>query len=127
MIAREQGRWFVTSRWRPIRFEVRGKNNMLGQNHRIAAKEGHGAHRVTQFAQITWPVMTKQLLHRFRMVSRDVFAFFSRGSLQFRGNKCRQLFKSFSKRRNKQGKTVESLIQIFSKFSQPHPFSQRTV
>ena len=35
--------------------------------------------------------------------------------------------KPFSKRRNKQGKAVKSLIQIFSKFSQPHPFSQRTV
>ena len=100
---------------------------MLGVNHRIVAKESHGAHRVTQLAQITGPVVTEQLLHRFRMNGRDLFAFFCCRDLQFRRNQCRQLFKPFSKRRNKQGKPVESLIQILSKFSQPHTFPQRTI
>src|SRR5215468_9003266 len=57
----------------------------------------------------------------------DVFVFVGSRSLQFRGNQCRQLFQPLSKRRNKQGKAVESLIQVFSKFSQPHTFSQRTI
>src|SRR5262249_22510554 len=57
----------------------------------------------------------------------DVFPFFSPGSFQFRSNQCRQLLQPFSKRRNKQGEAVESLIQVLSKFPQPHPFSQRTV
>src|SRR5215208_8312846 len=61
------------------------------------------------------------------MHGRDVFAFFSAGTLQFRSNQCRQLLQALSKRRNKQGKAVEPLIKILSKFSQPYPFSQRTI
>src|SRR5262249_53113539 len=71
--------------------------------------------------------MAKQLLHRFRMNGGDMFAFFTSGCLQFRRNQTRQLFQPFSKRRNKQREAIESLVEVFSKFSQPHPFAQRTI
>src|SRR3954454_17004899 len=61
------------------------------------------------------------------MDSRNVFAFFSPSSLQFRSNQCRQLLEAFPKRRNKKRKAIESLVQVLSKFSHPYPFSQRTV
>src|SRR5438105_10528182 len=100
---------------------------MFWQNHRAVAKESHSANRVTQLAQISWPVVLNQFLHGFRMNGRNVFAFFSPGGSRFCGDQCRQLFKPFSKRRNKQGETVDSLIKVFAEFPQPDPFSQRTV
>ena len=59
-----------------IRLQIGRKNDMLGQNHRTIAKQRHGAHGVAQFAKVSAPLMVKQLLHRFGMNCRDVFALF---------------------------------------------------
>src|SRR6266852_4793314 len=49
----------------PIGFEIGRKNDMLGQNDRAIAKQSYGAHRMTQLAKISAPLMMKQFLHGF--------------------------------------------------------------